>query len=54
MSITLGGGETADALLDTRDLTPGTYFLYSTNLNYLTNDGEDRGGPMTEIVIAAP
>jgi FtsP/CotA-like multicopper oxidase with cupredoxin domain len=53
-SVTLGGGETVDALLDTRDLAPGTYFLYSTNLNYLANDGEDRGGPMTEIVIAAP
>jgi len=29
----------------------GTYFLYATNLNFLSNDAEDFGGMMTEIVI---
>ena len=29
----------------------GTYFVYTTNLNYLSNDTEDRGGMMTEVVI---
>ena len=28
-----------------------TYFLYSTNLNFLSNDTEDFGGMMTEIRI---
>lgn len=50
-SITLGGGEATDVILDTANITPGTYFLYTTNLNYLSNDGEDYGGMMTEITI---
>lgn len=50
-SITLGGGETADVILDTAGITAGTYFLYSTNLHHLSNGPEDFGGPMTEIVI---
>jgi hypothetical protein len=29
----------------------GTYFLYSTNLNELSNGAQDFGGMMTEIVI---
>ena len=37
--------------LDTSDVEPGTYFLYATNLNYLSNNDEDFGGYMTEIVI---
>lgn len=53
-NITLGGGEAIDVLLDTADVTPGTYFLYSSNLNYLSNDQEDFGGMMTEIRISAP
>ena len=52
-SVTLGGGEAADVIIDTRDVPVGTYFLYSTNLNYLSNNTEDYGGMMTEIVIAA-
>jgi hypothetical protein len=43
-----------DVLLDTTDVAPGTYFLYSTNLNFLTNKDEDLGGIMTEIVITQP
>ncbi|HYE35905.1 multicopper oxidase domain-containing protein [Methylocaldum sp.] len=50
-SVTLGGGEAVDVLIDTRGITPGTYFLYTTNLNYLSNNEEDYGGMMTEIVI---
>jgi len=50
-SIELGGGETAEVILDTTGVSPGTYFLYTTNLNYLSNDTQDRGGMMTEIVI---
>jgi|GEM_PF-147076 len=50
-SITLGGGEAVDVLIDTTGVTPGTYFLYSTNLNELSNGTEDFGGMMTEIVI---
>jgi hypothetical protein len=50
-SVTLGGGETADAIIDTADVAPGTYLLYSSNLNYLSNNQEDFGGLMTEIVV---
>ncbi|NLH50625.1 MAG: multicopper oxidase domain-containing protein [Myxococcales bacterium] len=53
-SITIGGGEAIDVILDTANAVPGTYFLYSTNLNFLSNDQEDYGGLMTEIVINAP
>jgi len=50
-SVTLGGGESADVILDTTGILPGTYFLYTTNLNNLSNNTEDFGGMMTEIVI---
>ena len=49
--VTLGGGESADIMLDTSEVAAGTYFLYATNLNYLSNNDEDFGGYMTEIVI---
>ncbi len=49
--VTLGGGETHDVLIDTSGVPAGTYFLYTTNLNYLSNGAEDYGGMMTEIVI---
>ncbi len=53
-SVTLGGGESVEVLIDTGgDVAPGTYFLYTTNLNYLSNFEQDSGGMMTEIVIAA-
>jgi hypothetical protein len=48
-SITLGGGETADVILTTTGLAPGTYFIYDARLNHLNNDQEDFGGIMTEI-----
>jgi FtsP/CotA-like multicopper oxidase with cupredoxin domain len=50
-SITLGGGEAADVILDTTGIPAGTYFLYSTNLNELSNHSEEFGGMMTEIVL---
>ncbi len=50
-SVTLGGGESTDVILDTTDVDPGTYFLYTTNLNDLSNNNEDFGGMMTEIVV---
>lgn len=50
-SVTLGGGEAVDAIIDTTGVSPGTYVLYTTNLNYLSNNQEDLGGMMTEIVI---
>ena len=50
-SITLGGGESADVIIDTQGVAPGTYFLYTTNLHFLSNGTEDFGGMMTEIRI---
>jgi FtsP/CotA-like multicopper oxidase with cupredoxin domain len=52
-SVTLGGGESVDALiyLDPALVRPGRYFLYSTQLNLLSNDQEDFGGMMTEIRV---
>jgi FtsP/CotA-like multicopper oxidase with cupredoxin domain len=50
-SIRLGGGESMDVILDTNGLDAGTYFLYSRNLHQLSNNQEDFGGMMTEIVI---
>lgn len=49
-SVTLGGGESIDVVLDTTGLS-GTYALYTTNLQYLSNDTQDFGGMMTEIRI---
>jgi FtsP/CotA-like multicopper oxidase with cupredoxin domain len=50
-SITLGGGESVDVILDATDIPAGTYFLYSTNLDHLSNDAENFGGMMTEIQV---
>lgn len=50
-SVTLGGGESIDVIIDTSTAVPGTYFLYTSNLNFLSNNTEDFGGMMTEIVI---
>jgi FtsP/CotA-like multicopper oxidase with cupredoxin domain len=50
-SVTLGGGETVEVMIDTASVPAGTYFLYSTNLNFLSNNQDDYGGMMTEIVI---
>jgi FtsP/CotA-like multicopper oxidase with cupredoxin domain len=50
-SVTLGGGETYDVILDTTGVAPGTYFLYAADLNNLNNHEQDYGGMMTEIRI---
>jgi hypothetical protein len=50
-SVDVSGGQGVDVILDTADIEPGTYFLYTTNLNHLSNHNEDYGGMMTEIVI---
>jgi FtsP/CotA-like multicopper oxidase with cupredoxin domain len=50
-SLTLGGGQSADVLIDTTDFAGRTFVLYSTNLDYLANDAENLGGMMTEIRI---
>src|SRR5437868_2341667 len=40
-SITLGGGESLDVILDSASVPPGTYFLYTPNLDHLSNDAEN-------------
>jgi FtsP/CotA-like multicopper oxidase with cupredoxin domain len=50
-SITVGGGESADIIIKSDDVPPGTYFLYTTNLDHLANDAENVGGMMTEIIV---
>jgi hypothetical protein len=69
-SITLGGGESLDVILDTCAVRPnvsgttrpdytkcttpmvsGTYYLYTPNLDHLSNDAENFGGQMTEIRV---
>jgi len=68
-SITLGGGESLDVILDTCAVRPvvtgttpnyttcttpmpsGTYFLYTPNLDHLSNDAENFGGLMTEVHV---
>ena len=50
-SITLAGGESLDVILDASNTPAGTYFLYTTNLDHLSNDAENFGGMMTEIVV---
>jgi hypothetical protein len=63
-SITLGGGESNDVILDASDngcgsvgcaatlYPPGSvFYLYSPNLDYLSNDAENFGGMMTEVHI---
>jgi FtsP/CotA-like multicopper oxidase with cupredoxin domain len=62
-SITLAGGESLDVILDTcavaRDssgncstpIATGTYYLYTPNLDHLSNDAENFGGLMTEVRV---
>jgi len=66
-SITLGGGESLDVILDTcavrsvltdpsssctTPMPAGTYYLYTPNLDHLSNDAENFGGQMTEVRVA--
>ena len=51
-SVTLGGGMSVDAILDTTGVPAGEYYLYASNLQYLANnDAPGLGGMMTMIVI---
>ena len=50
-SITLGGGESIDVILDTTGVPTGTYYLYTPNLDHLSNDAENFGGLMTEVRV---
>jgi FtsP/CotA-like multicopper oxidase with cupredoxin domain len=61
-SITLAGGESLDVILDscgvrasdgscTTPIPSGTYYLYTPNLDHLSNDAENFGGLMTEVRI---
>jgi FtsP/CotA-like multicopper oxidase with cupredoxin domain len=52
--LNVGGGQAFDVLLDTQHVPPGKYFLYSTNLQFLSNGDQERGGIMTEINVSAP
>src|SRR6267378_1055907 len=50
-SITLAGGESLDVILDSTGIQPGTYYLYTPNLDHLSNDAENFGGLMTEVRV---
>jgi FtsP/CotA-like multicopper oxidase with cupredoxin domain len=51
-SITLGGGETIDVILDATGYTAGQkFYLYTPQLDHLSNDAENFGGMMTEVNI---
>jgi hypothetical protein len=51
-SITLGGGESLDVILDATGYTAGQkFYLYTPNLDHLSNDAENFGGQMTEVNI---
>jgi len=54
-SITVGGGESTDVILDASDTTTykagQKFYLYTPNLDHLSNDAENFGGLMTEVNI---
>jgi FtsP/CotA-like multicopper oxidase with cupredoxin domain len=54
-SITLGGGESLDVILDASDTrkypSGSVFYLYTPNLDHLSNDAENFGGLMTEVRI---
>ncbi|HEX4152450.1 MAG TPA: multicopper oxidase domain-containing protein [Steroidobacteraceae bacterium] len=63
-SITIGGGESADVILDASDAGCGSvgcaatqyprgsvFYVYTPNLDHLSNDAENFGGLMTEVHI---
>ena len=50
-SVNFGGGETHDVIIDTTGVTPGTYFVYATEVHQLSNKTQMDGGLMTEIVV---
>jgi FtsP/CotA-like multicopper oxidase with cupredoxin domain len=54
-SITLAGGESLDVILDASDTSKypvnSVFYLYTPNLDHLSNDAENFGGLMTEVHI---
>jgi hypothetical protein len=51
-SISLAGGESIDVMLDATGYTAGQkFYLYTPNLDHLSNDAENFGGLMTEVNI---
>ena len=56
-SITLGGGESLDVILDASNTSlyhaGQKFYLYTPNLDHLANDAENFGGLMTEVRICA-
>jgi hypothetical protein len=51
-SITLGGGESLDVILDATNVpAKQTFYLYTPNLDHLSNDAENFGGLMTEVHV---
>ncbi|HEX9034380.1 MAG TPA: multicopper oxidase domain-containing protein [Streptosporangiaceae bacterium] len=54
-SITLGGGESLDVVLDasntTKYPTGSVFYLYTPQLDHLSNDAENFGGLMTEVHV---
>ncbi len=54
-SITLGGGESLDVILDASDTAKypsgSVFYLYTPNLDHLSNDAENFGGLMTEVRV---
>ena len=53
-SITLAGGESLDVILDASDpkyVAGQVFYLYTPNLDHLSNDAENFGGLMTEVHI---
>ncbi len=54
-SITLAGGESVDVILDASDITQYVagqkFYLYTPQLDHLSNDAENFGGMMTEVNI---
>jgi FtsP/CotA-like multicopper oxidase with cupredoxin domain len=54
-SITLAGGESLDVILDATNTTQypsgSVFYLFTSNLDHLSNDAENFGGLMTEVRI---
>jgi FtsP/CotA-like multicopper oxidase with cupredoxin domain len=54
-SITIGGGESLDVILDASDTVRypagSVFYLYTPQLDHLSNDAENFGGLMTEVHI---
>jgi hypothetical protein len=54
-SLTLAGGESADVILDASDTSKykkgDVFYIYTPQLDHLSNDAENFGGMMTEVRI---